>query len=138
MPLSRNPTPMAGFDFPIRTKLAVWAGLGVALVAGMLVEQQIGNRFAERHRAAAENKQLAAVESLRAATEDGRMGLWLREIRLSVAPRDIDIALERLRTAGELAEDHIGIAIELSDEAAARQWLDHLGHLVKDYKSAGT
>jgi methyl-accepting chemotaxis protein len=129
---------MAGFDFPIRTKLAVWASLGVVLVAGMLVEQQIGNRFAERHRAAAENKQLAAVESLRAATEVGRMGLWLREIRLSIAPRDIDTALERLRTAGERAEDHIGIAIELSDEPDARQWLDHLGNLVKDYMGAGT
>src|SRR5258708_37086886 len=57
---------MARFDFPIRTKLAIWAGLGVLLVAGMLAEQQVGDRFAAWGRRAANAKQLAAVEALRA------------------------------------------------------------------------
>lgn len=37
---------MAGFDFSIRTRLALWAGVGVLLVAGMLAEQQYGDYLA--------------------------------------------------------------------------------------------
>src|SRR5580692_6820525 len=37
---------MPGFDFPIRAKLAIWAALGVLLVAGMLAEQQFGDSSA--------------------------------------------------------------------------------------------
>ena len=32
---------MAAYDFSIRTKLAIWAGVGVLLVAGMLINEQI-------------------------------------------------------------------------------------------------
>ena len=64
---------MPGFDFPLRAKLALWAALGVLLVAGMLIQQQIGDRSAARQRALAESKQFAAVEALRANKDIGNM-----------------------------------------------------------------
>jgi methyl-accepting chemotaxis protein len=124
---------MARFDFPIRTKLAIWAGLGVLLVAGMLAEQQIGDRFAARERAAANAKQLAAVEALRAAKDLANMRIETREIRLAIAPSEVDRALERLRAAAESATKHIAIAARLSDDAADKAGLDKIASLAKDY-----
>jgi methyl-accepting chemotaxis protein len=124
---------MPSFDFSIRTKLAVWAGLGVLLVAGMLAEQQIGDRLAQGQRAIATDKQLAAVEALRAAKDLGSMRLELREIRLAIAPSEIDHALERLHAAAGAASTHIGLAIALSDDAADKDGLETLDKLAKDY-----
>ncbi len=87
---------MVVYDFSIRTKLAIWAGVGVLLVGGMLLEQQYGDHLATRQRAAAENKQLAAVEALRAADDLRSMQLEAREIRLAIAPSEVDRALNRL------------------------------------------
>ncbi len=84
---------MPSFDFPIRTKLAIWAALGVLLVAGMLAEQQVGDRWAAQQRAIAQNKQLATVEALRAAKDLGTMQIEMREMRLAIAASDIDRAL---------------------------------------------
>ena len=124
---------MASFDFPIRTKLAVWAGLGVLLVAGMIADQQIGDFSAARQRHAADRKQLTAVEALRTANDLGTMQLEMREIRLAIAPSDVDRAMERLRTAATAATRHIDTAIGLSDDPADREQLQKLGQLVKDY-----
>ncbi|HTC06526.1 MAG TPA: methyl-accepting chemotaxis protein [Xanthobacteraceae bacterium] len=129
---------MARFDFPIRTKLAIWAGLGVLLVAGMLAEQQIGDRFAARERAAANAKQLAAVEALRAAKDLANMRIETREIRLAIAPSEVDRALERLRAAAESATKHIAIAARLSDDAADKAGLDKIASLAKDYAGVAT
>ena len=60
---------MAAYNFSIRTKLALSAGVGVLLVAGMLVNEQIGNHYAALQRIEADNKQLATVEALRAADD---------------------------------------------------------------------
>src|SRR5580693_6874460 len=102
---------MPGFDFPIRTKLAIWAALGVLLVAGMLVEQQIGDSSAARQRALATTKQITAVEALRAAKDSGNMRLELREMRLAIAPSDVDRALDRLHAAATSAGKHIRTAL---------------------------
>src|ERR1700727_3808651 len=102
---------MAGVDFPIRTQLAIWAALGVLLVAGMLAEQQLGDRSAAGQRAIAESKQFAAMEALRAAKDLGNMRLELREMRLAIAPSDVDRALDRLHADAAAAATHIKTAI---------------------------
>jgi methyl-accepting chemotaxis protein len=124
---------MASFDFPIRTKLAIWAGLGVVLVAGMLVVQQVGDRFAARERTVANAKQFAAVEALRAAKDLANMRLEMREMRLAIAPSEVDRALERLHAAAGSAAQHIGIAVRLSDDPADKEGLDKVAGLAKDY-----
>jgi methyl-accepting chemotaxis protein len=124
---------MPGFDFPIRTKLAIWAGLGVLLVAGMLAEQQIGDRLAARQLAFAQNMQFAAVEALRGAKDLGNMRLELREIRLAMAPSEADRALERLHAAAASAAKHIGTALSFTDDAARKDELETLDKLTRDY-----
>jgi methyl-accepting chemotaxis protein len=124
---------MAAYDFSIRTKLAIWAGVGVLLVAGMLAEQQYGDYTAARHRVAADSKQLAAVEALRAADELRSMQLETREIRLSVAPSEFDHALNRLYADETAAAGHIEVALEITDDPADKERLEKLAELVKAY-----
>jgi methyl-accepting chemotaxis protein len=124
---------MAGFDFPIRAKLAIWAALGVLLVAGMLAEQQIGDRAAGQQRAAASSKQRAAVEAMRAAIDLGTVGIQMREIRLAIAPSEVDRALGRLHIAAASAAKHIEAALDLSDDPVDKEGLKTLGKLVREY-----
>jgi methyl-accepting chemotaxis protein len=124
---------MPGFAFSIRTKLAIWAALGVLLVAGMLTEQQIGDRWAEALRALAADKQLTAVEALRAANDLANMATELREMRLAMAPAEVDTAMERLRVIAASARKHIGTALSYSDDAAIKDELETLDRLVNDY-----
>src|SRR5580692_4685655 len=124
---------MPSFDFSIRTKLALWAGLGVLLVAGMLLEQQIGERYAARERAMANAKQLAAIEALHAAKYMGAMQLELREMRLAITPSEVDRALERLHADAASGARHIQTAIGLSDDPSDKQRLDKIAGLAHDY-----
>ena len=124
---------MPSFDLSIRTKLTIWAALGVLLVAGMLAEQQFGDRSAARLRQLADSKQLTAVEALRAAKDLGDVRLELREMRLAIAPSDVDRALERLHADAAAAATHIKTAIALSDALADRTQLEKLHALASDY-----
>jgi methyl-accepting chemotaxis protein len=124
---------MPRLDFSICTKLALWAGLGVLLVAGMLLEQQIGDHYAARERAIANAKQLAAIEALHAAKYMGAMQLELREMRLAIAPSEVDRALERLHAAAASGARHIQTAIGLSDDPSDKQSLDKIAGLAHDY-----
>ena len=124
---------MPSFDLSIRTKLVIWAALGVLLVAGMLAEQQIGDRSAAHLRQLADSKQLTAVEALRAAKDLGNMRLELREMRLAMAPSEVDHALERLRGDAASAAKHIKTAVALSDGPADKGELEKLGALATNY-----
>jgi len=124
---------MPSFDLSIRTKLTIWAALGVLLVAGMLAEQQIGNRSAASLRQVADSKQLTAVEALRAAKDLGNMRLELREMRLALSPHEVDRALDRLRADAAAAAQHIKAAIALSDAPTDEARLRKLDGLAADY-----
>ena len=124
---------MAAYDFSIRTKLAIWAGVGVLLVAGMLAEQQYGDYAAGRQRVAADSKQLAAIEALRAANDLRSMQLETREIRLAIAPSEIERALNRLIADETAAAGHIEIALEIIDDPVDKERLERLAGLVKGY-----
>ena len=124
---------MAAYDFSIRTKLAIWAGVGVLLVAGMLAEQQYGDHSAARQREAAGSKQIAAVEALRAADDLRSMQLETREIRLAIAPSEVDRALNRLHADRTAAAGHLENALEITDEPADKERLEKLATLVRGY-----
>jgi len=130
LPQSR---PMAAYDFSIRTKLAIWAGVGVLLVAAMLAHQQYGDYAAGRQRIAADNRQLAAIEALRAADDLRSMQLEAREIRLAIAPSEIERALNRLIADETAAAGHIEIALEIIDDPTDKRPLEKLAGLVKSY-----
>jgi methyl-accepting chemotaxis protein len=124
---------MPSFDFPIRTKLAIWAVLGVLLVAGMLAEQQVGDRWTAHQRTLAQNKQLAAVEALHAAKDLASMQIDMREMRLASAPSDVDRALMSLRSDAAATAQHVATVVNLTDEPADRDQMQKIKGLVADY-----
>ena len=124
---------MGGFNFSIRTRLALWAGLGVLLVAGMLAEQQYGDHLAGLQRVAADGRQRAAVEALRAADELRCMQIAMREARLAIAPDEVDRAMKLLDNSKSAAAKHIAMAIAATDEAADKERLTRLAGLAEVY-----
>ena len=128
---------MANFDLSIRNKLALCASAGVLLVAGMLVNEQIGDRYAAQQRADADGKQLAAVEALRAADDLRSMQIETREIRLAIAPSEVDRALHRFHGDQASAAGHIDIALDVTNDAAEKNRLVKLAGLVKEYAAVG-
>ena len=124
---------MAGFNFPIRTRLALWAGLGVLLVAGMLAEQQYGDHLAGLQRAAADQKQRAAVEALHAADDLRCMQIAMREVRLAISPGEVDRAMKLLDNSKTAAAKHIGMAIASADAPADKEQLGQLARLAEAY-----
>jgi methyl-accepting chemotaxis protein len=129
---------MGGFDFSIRTRLALSAGIGVLLVAGMLAEQQIGDHLAALQRVAADGRQRAAVEALRAADDLRCMQIAMREIRLSIAPSEVDRALKLLNDSKTAATKHIEMAIAATDETADKGRLMRLAGLAEVYTGTVT
>ncbi|MGB7099635.1 MAG: methyl-accepting chemotaxis protein [Xanthobacteraceae bacterium] len=128
---------MAKFDLSIRNKLALCASAGVLLVAGMLVNEQIGDRHAAQQRADADSKQLAAVEALRAADDVRSMQIETREMRLAIAPSEVDRALHRFHGDQASAAGHIDIALDVTNDAAEKERLVKLAGLVREYAGVG-
>src|SRR5579863_6571929 len=124
---------MPSFDLSIRTKLVIWAALGVLLVAGMLAEQQIGDRSAAHLRQLADSKQLTAIEGLRAAKDLGNMRLEMREMRLAMAPSEVDQALVRLRDSATAARSHIEAALRLSGDGTDKETFQSLDKMAREY-----
>lgn len=124
---------MTIFDWSIRTKLAAWVAVGILLVGGMLFNQQIGDHYAARQRADAESKQMAAVEALRAADDLRSMQVETREIRLAIAPNEVDRAMARFDRDQTTAAQHIATALNGTDDPADRQQLEKLAGLVKSH-----
>ncbi len=128
---------MANLDLSIRNKLALFASAGVLLVAGMLVNEQIGDRRAAQQRADADSKQLAAVEALRAADDLRSMQIETREIRLAIAPSEVDRALHRFHGDQASAAGHIDTALDATNDAAEKERLEKLAGLVREYAAVG-
>ena len=128
---------MAIFDLSIRNKLALCASAGMVLVAGMLINQQIGDHCAALQRAEADSKQLAAVEALRAAANVRSMQIETREMRLAIVPSEVDRALYRLQAGQASVAERIEAALNLTNEPADKEQLHRLAELVKAYAAVG-
>jgi methyl-accepting chemotaxis protein len=118
----------------IGTKLAVLTGVGVILVVGMLIEQQVGSEWVFRDRQVADERQQSATEALYAANDLRKMQIEAREIRLSIAQSDVDKALERLRGAADSASRHLDTALKFVTTGEAQQTFralkEHVGAFV--------
>jgi methyl-accepting chemotaxis protein len=104
----------------------------------MLVNQQIGDRCAEQQRAEADNKQPAAAEALRAAYHARSMQLETREVRLAIAPSEVDRIMGRLDGDQAAAAAYVAAALRVADDPADKARLEKLAGLIKSYaRSAG-
>jgi signal transduction histidine kinase/DNA-binding response OmpR family regulator len=118
----------------IGTKLAIKVGIGVVLVAGMIVNQQLSNTSVARQTELARNEQFAIAYLLSASVALQRMQVGTREIRLAISEREADQALAGLRGSMDDAVGYIQSAIQLCAENCER--LESLVELAKGYAAA--
>jgi signal transduction histidine kinase/DNA-binding response OmpR family regulator len=120
----------------IGTKLAITVGIGVVLVAGMIVNQQISNTSVARQTELARNESFVIADLLSASVALQRMQLGTREIRLAISEREADEALAGLRESMGNAVGYVRTAIQLCGNAEHCARLESLVTLAIDYAAA--
>ena len=117
----------------IGTKLAITVGIGVVLVAGMIVNQQLSNTSVARQTELARDEQFVITDLLSASVALQRMQVGAREIRLAISEREADQALAGLRESMGDGVTHIQAAIQSCGNAENCERLMSLVTLAKDY-----
>jgi signal transduction histidine kinase/CheY-like chemotaxis protein len=120
----------------IGTKLAITIGIGVVLVAAMIVNQQLSNTSVARQTELARNEQFVIADLLSASVALQRMQVGAREIRLAISEREADQALAGLRESMGEAVSHIQAAIQSCGDAENCERLESLVKLAKDYAAS--
>src|SRR5437868_5994516 len=85
-------------DIRIGTKLFMMSGLGVLLVAGMIVTQMYSNSAVKSANEAAAFQQHLALDTLVAKVTARGMQISVRDIRLARTSQDLESAVKMLET----------------------------------------
>ena len=129
----RFPTLLSRLNLRVGTKLAITVGIGVVLVAGMIVNQQLSNASMARQAELERNEQFVTADMLRAAVALQRMQIGTREIRLSISEREADQALAGLRESLGNAVSYLQAAAQLCADAESCARFEKLVKLAKAY-----
>src|SRR5258708_34455264 len=130
------PTELARMNIRIGTKLAVTVGIGVVLVAGMIVNQQLSNTSVARQIELARDEQFVISDLLSASVALQRMQVGTREIRLAISEREADQALTGVRESMGNAVSYIQAAIQLCGNAENCERLERLGQVGEEEAAA--
>ena len=123
-------------NFRIGTKLAISVGVGVVLVAGMILNQQLGNSSVARQAERGRSDQAAATDLLHASVALQRMQISTREIRLAISEREADEALAVLQDDKNNAVGFLQAAFNVCADAQNQARLEQIIALAKDYAAA--
>jgi signal transduction histidine kinase/DNA-binding response OmpR family regulator len=125
--------PTALSHLRIGTKLAITVGIGVVLVAAMIVNQRLSNTSVAEQTELLRDDQFVMADLLSASVALQRMQVGTREIRLAISEREADQALDGLRESMGKAVSYIQAAIQSCGNAENCERLESLVTLAKDY-----
>ncbi|MGP0092211.1 MAG: methyl-accepting chemotaxis protein [Xanthobacteraceae bacterium] len=127
---------MSGFKFRIGTKLAVSAGIGIVLVAGMMLNQQLSAGSVEQamEKATAQQSVLQATSEILVDVQ--RTQLAVRDIRLAKSPEEAKKFLTAVHARAEEMQKLLDSAIPKLVRPDNRERLQRARTLAGDY-SAG-
>jgi methyl-accepting chemotaxis protein len=129
-------TAFTRLNFRIGTKLAIAVGVAVALVAGMVVNQQLGNSSVARQAERGRGEQAAATDLLHAGVVLQRMQIGTREIRLAISEHEADNALAVLQSSMNDAVRFLHAALKTGVDPENRARLERILALATDYAAA--
>ena len=132
----RLPTILARLNIRIGTKLAITVGIGVVLVLGMIVSQQLSNASVAEQAELERAGQFVTADILRAGVALQRMQTGTREIRLAISEREADQALADLRDSAGKAVSYLQSAIQLCPDIENQRRFETLVKLAKAYAVA--
>jgi methyl-accepting chemotaxis protein len=124
---------MSGFKFRIGTKLAVSAGTGIVLVAGMMLNQQLSAGSVEQamEKATAQQSVLQATSDILVDVQ--RSQLAVRDIRLAKSPEEAKKFLTAVHTRAEEMQRVLDAAIAKIVRPENRERLQRAKKLADDY-----
>jgi methyl-accepting chemotaxis protein len=120
----------------IGTKLGISAGLGVVLVGGMLVNQQIGNSVVERLIAGAQRQQGVAIEVVTTEVLLRRAQIAGRDLRNARTPDQVKTFRAELERVAATADARLATLEQNAQLPAARERFGKIRALFKDYAAA--
>ena len=133
MPKLRLPTLLSRLNIRIGTKLAITVGIGVVLVAGMMINQQISNTSVAEQAELERNEQFVTADMLRGGVALQRMQMGTREIRLSISEREAEQALAALNENMGNAVSYLLAAAQLCGETENCARFEKLVKLARAY-----
>ncbi|MGP0094833.1 MAG: methyl-accepting chemotaxis protein [Xanthobacteraceae bacterium] len=127
---------LSGFKFRIGTKLAITSGLGVLLVAGMVVNQQATDGTITQQNAAAASQQQVHTHSLSAESAVRRMQMAFISGRAARSSEDLNSSAEALRAAYQRALSETDGALKNVQGPESRERLQKIRELIEKYDGA--
>jgi len=91
-------------SFRIGTKLGICIGIGVALVAGLIVNEQITSNAIERLTASADRQQAIVIESVNTEVALQRVHVAARDLRMARTPMEVQKLLGELQQIAAAAQ----------------------------------
>ncbi len=122
----------------IGTKLGISAGLGVVLVAAMIVNEQSGTSAVERQNAIAQRQQAVALEVANAERLLRRAQLAGRDLRAARKSDEINAIRTELQQIMVAGEERLAALEKDSQRAENRERFGKIRKLFKDYVAALT
>jgi len=120
----------------IGTKLALTAGIGVLLVAGMMFNQHLSNASVAQQAEQERAQQFVTANILNAGVGLQRMQIGTREIRLAISERESDQALAGLQESMRGAVSYLQAAIQLCLDVENSVRVEKLINLAESYAAA--
>src|SRR5258708_20668145 len=91
-------------SFRIGSKLGICIGIGVALVAGLIVNEQITSNAIERLTASADRQQAIVIESVNTEVALQRVHVAARDLRMARTPMEVQKLLGELQQIAAAAQ----------------------------------
>jgi hypothetical protein len=136
MPTLSLPTVFSRLNLRIGTKLALTVGIGVVLVAGMMVNQHLSNTSVAQQAEQERAEQFVTADILNAGVGLLRMQIATREIRLAISEREAEQALAGLHDSTRSAVSYLQAAIQLGADTKNRERFEKLISLAERYAAA--
>ena len=129
-------TALSKLSLSVGTKLTITVGIGVALVAAMMINQHSSDAAAMRQSERERAEQASLADLLRAGAALQRMQTGMREIRLTISEHEADDALTALRASVAAATGALKVPLQICAQVGNCEQIEKIAGLVKDYAAA--
>lgn len=123
-------------SFRIGTKLGICIGIGVALIAGLIVNEQITSNSIEKLTATADRQQATVIESINTELVLQRVQLAGRDLRMARTATKVQALLGELQTIAAEAKTRLSTLEAQTNEPANRERFQRLQVLFRDQVAA--
>jgi methyl-accepting chemotaxis protein len=136
--VGRNTSLLHNFRFRIGTKLGLSAGIGVLLVAAIVINQRLTDATTSNLSSRTYNRALLTQRLFQAKGSIEGMSVAGREVRLATTPQELKAATDTLTEKHQSAVDDIDAALALAVLPETRERLSKIKAATEEFTAAVT